>query len=55
VGYVDLHVKSTISTQLGKDNSSPNLPFPTGCASTILTPQEQALEFMLFDVGACVQ
>jgi hypothetical protein len=55
VGFVDLHVKNTVSTQNGKDTSSPTMPFPTGCKSTILTPQEQALEFMLFDVGACIQ
>jgi hypothetical protein len=55
VGFVDLHVKNTVSTQVGKDTSSPAIPFPSGCNSTILTPQEQALEFMLFDVGACIQ
>jgi hypothetical protein len=54
VGFVDLHVKNTVSTQVGKDTSNPTVPFPTGCKSTILTPQEQALEFMLFDVGACI-
>lgn len=54
VAYVDFHVKSTIATQNGKDNSNPSLPFPTGCKSTILTQQEQALEFMLFDAGACI-
>jgi hypothetical protein len=55
VAYVDFHVKSTIATQNGKDTSSPATPFPTGCRSTILTQQEQALEFLLFDAGACLQ
>jgi len=55
VGFVDFHVKNTVSTQNGKDTSNPAVPFPMGCKSTILTPQEQALEFMLFDVGACIQ
>lgn len=55
VGYVDLHVKSTAPAQNGKDTSDPTRPYPTGCQSTILTPQEQALEFMLFDIGACIQ
>ena len=55
VGYVDFHVKTTVTTQVGKDNSNPTLPYPTGCQSTILTPQEQSLEFMLFDIGACIQ
>jgi hypothetical protein len=55
VAYVDFHVKVTPSTQIGKDSSDPSRPFPTGCQSTILTPQEQALEFMMFDTGACIQ
>lgn len=30
-------------------------PFPDGCADTPLSPQEQLLEFLLFDRAACVQ
>ena len=55
VSYVDFHVKVVPATQNGKDSSDPTKPFPTGCQSPILTPQEQALEFLLFDAGACIQ
>ncbi len=55
VTFADMHMKSVIASQNGKDTSDPTRPFPTGCLATVLSPQEQALAFLFFDVGSCVQ
>jgi hypothetical protein len=51
--FSDLHVTSGAGGNMN-DDSAPNLPFPTGCRTTDLSAQEKALEFMLFDLSACI-
>ena len=49
----DIHV-STGGASANEDDSDPNKPYPTGCVTTDLSPQEKTLEFMLFDLASCV-
>jgi hypothetical protein len=38
----------------GATGNAPAGIVPSGCASHPLTPQEKALEFMLFDLSSCL-
>jgi hypothetical protein len=61
VVHTDIHVKAApVPSGEKKDKSDPGpapdgTPFPTGCTSVTLSPQEKALEFLFFDLSACVQ
>ncbi|HET9620325.1 MAG TPA: hypothetical protein VFP84_03085 [Kofleriaceae bacterium] len=47
VVFSDMHVSAG-------STSKPGTPYPGGCSSDPLTPQEKALAFMFFDISSCV-
>jgi hypothetical protein len=47
VVFSDMHVSSGSSSKSGT-------PYPGGCSSAPLTPQEKALAFIFFDIASCV-
>ncbi|HXN31787.1 MAG TPA: hypothetical protein VN894_08000, partial [Polyangiaceae bacterium] len=57
VVYSDLHVGAA-SADYGQGAGTQNVPAgaitPSGCANNSLSPQEKALEFMLFDLSSCL-
>jgi hypothetical protein len=60
VVYSDLHVSGGAGSQ-SEPNVPPDYPnfttgglVPDGCADHDLTPQEKALEFMIFDLSSCL-
>jgi hypothetical protein len=54
VVFSDLHV-SAGSGAATDDDSDPKLPFPLGCRTTELSPQEKTLEFMFFNLSTCLR
>jgi hypothetical protein len=56
VVFTDIHVKNGPPPGGGSsDDSDPSKPFPSACVVTGLSPQAKALEFLFFDLSACVQ
>jgi len=54
--YTGLHVDSADTSTHGSDldDAVKVLPFPGCCAQGDLSPQEKAIEFMLFDLSSCL-
>ncbi|MGO9666167.1 MAG: hypothetical protein ACLP66_23065 [Polyangia bacterium] len=53
--YTALHVSDSASTGFPGDPSTGSTVFPTCCATrTALSAQEKAMEFMIFDMAACL-
>jgi hypothetical protein len=53
VVFSEMHVSSG-STSMPGTAANAGTPFPNGCSTTPLSPQEKALAFMFFDIASCV-
>ena len=57
VVFTDMHIQKSVQTSAGStggDDSDPSKPFPSGCKTNMMSPQMKALEFLFFDLGACL-
>ena len=54
VVFTDIHIKASVGNT-GGDDSDPAKPYPMGCKTNDMSPQDKALEFLFFDLSACVQ
>jgi hypothetical protein len=56
VVLTDIHVKNAPPPGGGSsDDSDPKYMFPNGCKATGLSGQAKAMEFLFFDLSACIQ
>ena len=54
--FTSIHLNAALPAAGDKtDISSPDMAFPDGCRGKTLSAQEKALEFLFFDLSACVQ
>jgi hypothetical protein len=53
VVFSEMHVSSGSFSKPGT-SANAGTPFPSGCSTTPLSPQERALAFMFFDMASCV-